>query len=222
MSDLARKREEMVQRQIAARGIADARVLAAMRTVPREQFVPAGLEEFAYDDTPLQIAAGQTISQPYMVAAMIDLVHPDPADRVLEIGTGSGYAAAVLSRTVADVYTVERHEELARAARRRFERLGYSNIHVLHGDGTLGWTDHAPYGAIIVTAGGPRIPDALREQLAIGGHLVIPVGSDRSEQQLLRVTRTGPEAFVEKRVMPVRFVPLVGEAGWGVPSGDYR
>ena len=152
MPDLSALREHMVRDQIAARGIRDGRVLAAMRAIPREAFMPEALAEFAYADNPLPIAEGQTISQPYIVALMTAALRPGPRDRVLEIGTGSGYAAAMLSRVAGQVYTVERHEALANLARRRLRTLGADNVHVLHGDGTLGWPEHAPYDAIIVTA----------------------------------------------------------------------
>src|SRR2546423_12369473 len=176
MLDWTRQRERMVQRQVARRGVRDVRVLEAMREVPREAFVPEGLEEFAYEDSPLPIEAGQTISQPYIVAAMIEAAEVQPGDRALEIGTGSGYAAAVLSQIADQVYTIERHPELAETAKMRFRELGYDNIEVRVGDGTLGWPDAAPFDAIIVTAAGPGIPKPLREQLAIGGRLVVPVG----------------------------------------------
>jgi protein-L-isoaspartate(D-aspartate) O-methyltransferase len=163
-------RENMVRYQIAARGVTDERVLDAMRVVPREAFMPEELAEFAYEDTPLPIEEGQTISQPYIVALMIAAIQPEPQDRVLEIGTGSGYAAAVLSRVVGQVYTVERHEALVDLARRRLRTLGYGNVEVLHGDGSLGWPEHAPYESLIVTAGGPHVPRQLRDQLAVGGY----------------------------------------------------
>ena len=176
----------MVERQIEARGVRHPAVLEAMRTVPREAFLAGELAEFAYEDAPLPIEAGQTISQPYIVALMAAALEPRPGDRLLEIGTGSGYAAAVLSRVAADVYTVERHEELARLAESRMRALGYTNVHVLHGDGTLGWAEHAPYDAIVVAAGGPDAPPALLEQLADGGRLVIPIGATPREQELVR------------------------------------
>ena len=209
----------MVDRQIARRGVRDPRVLAAVRVVPREAFVSEELAEFAYDDTPLPIEAGQTISQPYIVALMIEALLPSPDDRVLEIGAGSGYAAAVLSHAVAEVYAVERHGELAAIARRRLAALGYSNVHVRHGDGSLGWAEHAPYQGIVVAAGGPSIPRALLDQLAIGGRLVMPVGPARL-QQLIRVTRTGATEFVREDLTDVRFVPLIGEQGWSDPLGE--
>ena len=183
-------RQRMIE-QFVARGIRDEAVLAAMRMVPREAFIAGEMAEFAYDDAPLPIDAGQTISQPYIVAAMTAALEPKPGDRVLEIGTGSGYAAAVLSRIAAQVYTIERHAELAEAAARRLRELGYDNVHVHHGDGTLGWPEHAPYDAIVVAAGGPGIPQPLLEQLAVGGRLVIPVGPTPRAQELVRVRRTG-------------------------------
>ena len=203
----------MVQRQIARRGIRDERVLAALRAVPREAFISPELAEFAYDDTPLPIEAGQTISQPYIVALMIEALRPAETDRVLEIGAGSGYAAAVMSRAVGEVYAVERQEELAALAQRRLAALGATNVHVRHGDGSLGWPEHAPYQGIAVAAGGPSIPRALLDQLAIGGRLVMPVGPARL-QQLIRVTRTGEAEYVREDLTDVRFVPLIGEQGW--------
>ena len=170
MPDTSVLRENMVRYQIAARGVSDELVLDAMRAVPREAFMPEELAEFAYEDTPLPIEEGQTISQPYIVALMIAAIQPEPQDRVLEIGTGSGYAAAVLSRVVGQVYTVERHEALVDLARRRLRTLGYGNVEVLHGDGSLGWPEHAPYESLIVTAGGPHVPRQLRDQLAVGGY----------------------------------------------------
>ncbi len=206
----------MVQRQIARRGIRDERVLAALRAVPREAFISPELAEFAYDDTPLPIEAGQTISQPYIVALMFEALRPTETDRVLEIGAGSGYAAAVMSRAVAEVYAVERQEELAALARQRLAALGVTNVHVRHGDGSLGWPEHAPYQGIAVAAGGPTIPRALLDQLAVGGRLVMPVGPARL-QQLIRVTRTGEAEYVREDLSDVRFVPLIGEQGWSDP-----
>jgi len=208
-------RARMVRDQIAARGVRDARVLAAMRRVPREQFLRESLEELAYQDTPLPIESDQTISQPYVVAYMAECLHLRGGERVLEIGTGSGYAAAVLAEIAAEVFTVERYENLAASARERLARLGYANVRVLWGDGTRGWPEHAPYDAIVVAAGGPEVPAALCEQLAIGGRLVIPVGPTARAQQLVRVTRTGEHEFEQDELIPVAFVPLVGEQGWG-------
>jgi protein-L-isoaspartate(D-aspartate) O-methyltransferase len=218
MADTSVLRRNMVQHQIAARGVSDERVLDAMQVVPREAFMPDELGEFAYEDTPLPIEEGQTISQPYIVALMIAAIGPRSDARVLEIGTGSGYAAAVLSRVVGHVYTVERHEPLVDLARRRFRTLGYENVEVLHGDGSLGWPEHAPYDAIIVTAGGPRMPQQLRDQLAVGGRMVIPIGSEPRLQQLVRVTRVTRDRFEEEQLGGVRFVPLVGADAWGEPG----
>jgi protein-L-isoaspartate(D-aspartate) O-methyltransferase len=208
------ERERMVDRQIAGRGIRDPWVLHAMRTVPREAFVPPLMRDWAYVDEPLPIGEGQTISQPYVVAVMAEVVRPTPGDRALEIGTGSGYGAAVLASIVAEVYTIERLAELADTARRRLETLGYRNAHVLHGDGSLGWPEHAPYEAIVVTAGGPRVPDALLDQLAIGGRLIMPVGSAQRYQRLVRVIRTGLADYDYRDMEEVAFVPLIGEQGW--------
>jgi protein-L-isoaspartate(D-aspartate) O-methyltransferase len=207
-------RRRMVRRQIAGRGIGDLRVLAAMEKVPREAFLPDAMREFAYEDTPLPIEEGQTISQPYIVARMAETAHVGPSDRVLEIGAGSGYAAAVLSELAQRVFTIERHPALADLARARLKQLGYHNVEVRTGDGTLGWTEQAPFDAIIATAGGPRIPDSLRAQLAVGGRLVMPVGPTRSAQMLIRLTRTGERTWNEEAIEDVRFVPLIGEEGW--------
>jgi protein-L-isoaspartate(D-aspartate) O-methyltransferase len=213
-SELAKRREQMVARQIEGRGIVDPSLLAAMREVPREAFVSEKYEEYAYDDGPLPILEGQTISQPYVVALMIDALNLKSADRVLEIGTGSGYAAAILSKVAREVYTVERISSLARYARLNLEKLGYDNVHVLQGDGTLGWPEHAPYGGIVVSAGGPNVPAALKEQLAVGGNLVIPIGKQQRAQQLVRVSRINEGKFRESKLGHVRFVPLIGEQGW--------
>ncbi len=204
----------MIRTQIAARGVRDSRVLAAFATVPRERFVADELAEFAYEDAPLPIDAGQTISQPYIVALMAAALELRGGERVLEIGTGSGYAAAVLAQLASEVYTVERHEALAALARRRVEGLGYRNVHVHHGDGTLGWAEHAPYDAIVVAAGGPDVPATLREQLAIGGRLVMPVGATARLQTMVRVRRTGEDTYERETLGECRFVPLVGEEGW--------
>jgi protein-L-isoaspartate(D-aspartate) O-methyltransferase len=214
MKDLSALRRQMVNTQLAARGIRDPDVLEAMSIVPREAFVPADQVQFAYADFPLPIGQGQTISQPYIVALMTEALELAPDEKVLEVGTGSGYAAVVLSRIAKEVYTVERHRKLARAAEARFRQLGCDNIHVHVGDGTLGWVEHAPYDAIVVTAGGPKVPDPLLEQLAIDGRLVIPVGGRPDMQQLVRVRRTSEQRYQREPLGSVRFVPLVGEAGW--------
>jgi protein-L-isoaspartate(D-aspartate) O-methyltransferase len=213
------RRRTMVDHQIAARGVTDTAILDAMRTVPREAFVPADLAAFAYDDRPLPIEAGQTISQPYIVALMIEAAAIRPGDHVLEIGAGSGYAAAVVSRIAARVHAVERHAELADLARARMARLGYRNVVIRAADGTCGWPDQAPFDAILVSAGGPDIPEPLCAQLAIGGRLVMPVGA-ADWQRLIRVTRQGGNAYREEDLAGVSFVPLVGAHGWGPLDDD--
>jgi protein-L-isoaspartate(D-aspartate) O-methyltransferase len=216
--DADERRRDMVERDIASRGVRDPRVLEALRTVPRERFLPERLAEFAYDDTPLPIDEGQTISQPLIVAVMAEAAELEPDSRVLEIGAGSGYGAAVLSRAAAEVWTIERHELLAEQAARRLEELGYDNATVVIGDGTLGLPEQAPFDAVVVTAGGPSIPEALIEQLVDGGRLIIPVGPESRGQRLLRVRRRGDE-FDEEDLGPVRFVPLIGQQGWRNPEG---
>ncbi|HLT92712.1 MAG TPA: protein-L-isoaspartate(D-aspartate) O-methyltransferase [Woeseiaceae bacterium] len=207
----AARRREMVAQQIAARGIRSERVLEAMRTVPREEFVPENLRHLAYENSPLPIGSGQTISQPYIVAYMIDALALEGGEKVLEVGAGSGYAAAVLSRIAGVVYAIERLPELAERAAATLRRLGYDNVHVRQGDGTRGWPEHAPYDAIVVAAGGTSVPPALKEQLAIGGRLVIPVGRDNWCQELVAITRRAEDAYDEKPLAPVRFVPLISD-----------
>ncbi len=208
------EREDMVRAQILARGIRDERVLHAFRSVPRELFLPPELWEFAYQDSPLPIEQGQTISQPYIVAMMTIALKLGPDDKVLEIGTGSGYAAAILAKVARQVYTVERHQELARLAARRLAELGLGNVLTHHGDGSLGWSEHAPYDAIVVAAGGPDVPRALLDQLNVGGRLVMPVGEGRELQKMVRVTRRGNDSFEREELGDVRFVPLIGAQGW--------
>src|SRR5208282_1199631 len=225
--DFAKLRDAMVDHHIADRGVRSPPVLDAMRIVPREAFLPEHLREFAYEDSPLPIAEGQTISQPYIVALMTEALALEGGERVLEIGTGSGYAAVVLSRIARDVYTVERIGQLAEKAAAALADLGYVNVHVLHADGTRGWPDHAPYDAIVVAAGGPEVPESLKAQLKIGGRLVIPVGIDRRVQELVRVTRMSETQYKTDDLADVRFVPLVGEEGWaseegGSVSSQYR
>ncbi len=214
-------RAEMVQRNIAGRGVRDELVLEAMGKVPRELFLPKNLREFAYEDSPLPIAGEQTISQPYIVAFMAEALLLKGGERVLEIGAGSGYAAAVLSQIAADVYTVERLGQLADKAAATLADLGYDNVHVLHGDGTKGWPEHAPYDAIVVAAGGPQVPESLKQQLKVGGRLVIPVGADQLAQELVRVTRISRDTYRSEDIADVRFVPLIGEQGWSA-SGESR
>lgn len=214
MPGFRQARETMVEHQIAARGVKDEAVLQAMRQVPRENFVAPGYEDAAYDDGALPIGEGQTISQPYVVALMIEAAGLKPGDRVLEVGAGSGYAAAVMSRIAGSVYAIERHASLAEAAAARFAQLGYFNIQLSTGDGTRGWSENAPFDAILVSAGGPAVPAALKSQLQVGGKLVIPVGSGRGPQHLMKITRTTAETFEEEDLGKVMFVPLVGEGGW--------
>jgi protein-L-isoaspartate(D-aspartate) O-methyltransferase len=214
MRDLDMRREIMIERDLKGRGIYDPAVLAAMREVPRQEFVRPELLEQAYEDHPLPINEGQTISQPYMVAYMAESLELAPTDRVLEIGTGSGYSAAVLSRLAAEVYTVEHFAGLAASAGERLQRLGYDNVRIFVGDGTLGWPEHAPYDAIVVTAGAPRVPEPLLEQLIIGGRLTVPVGPSHFVQSLVRVRRVKTDEYKQENLMAVQFVPLIGAAGW--------
>ncbi len=199
----------MVETQIVARGVRDPRVLAAMREVPRHLFVDPAQREHAYEDHPLPIAGNQTISQPYIVALMTELAEITPGERVLEIGTGSGYQSAVLSRLAREVYSIEIVPELARASGERLRRLGYGNVSVKEGDGYRGWSEHAPFDAIIVTAAPDRIPQPLLDQLAPGGRMVIPVGSFFQELKVLSKDKNGK--ISEKDILPVRFVPMTGE-----------
>lgn len=201
-------RRRMVERDIAGRGIRSPLVLAAMREVPRERFVPERHREAAYEDAPLPIPGGQTISQPYIVAVMIEALELTGGERVLDVGTGSGYAAAVLSRIVDHVFTIERHENLAETAGQQFLELGYDNITSCHGDGRLGWPEHAPFDAIVVAAATREVPDALLQQLTVGGRMVIPVGR-ATHQTLTLVTRVAPDRFERRKLESVRFVPLV-------------
>ncbi len=207
-TNFAAARERMVSEQIEARGVVDARVLAALRRVPRHEFVPEEELARAYRDGPLPIGHGQTISQPYVVAVMTELAAPGADDRVLEIGTGSGYQAAVLAELAGQVYSIEIVEPLARSAAATLERLGY-DVRVRHGDGYRGWPEAAPFDAIVVTAAPERVPPALLEQLAEGGRLVIPVGDLQQELEVHRRTADGIEV---ERVFAVRFVPMTGEA----------
>jgi protein-L-isoaspartate(D-aspartate) O-methyltransferase len=218
--DYSRRREAMVANHIAARGVHSQLVLEAMQAVPRELFLPEHLREFAYHDSPLPIAEGQTISQPYIVALMTDALGLKGGEKVLEIGTGSGYAAAVLAHIAREVYTVERIGQLAEKAAGVLSEQGYTNVHVLHGDGTRGWEEHAPYDAIVVAAGGPEVPESLKSQLKIGGRLVIPVGADRAFQELVRVTRLSELRYKTEDIADVRFVPLLGAEGWAAPAQE--
>ena len=202
-------RQRMAQGQVRARGINDPAVLEAMGTVPRHRFVPEAMRPYAYTDGPVRIGYGQTISQPYIVALMTELVEPDDSMRVLEIGTGSGYQAAILAEIVDEVYTIEIVPKLGESAAALLRELGYDNIHTRVGDGFHGWPEHAPFDAIVVTAAPDEIPQPLLDQLAVGGRLVIPVG--RGSQDLVRVTRTD-DGYRRESITPVRFVPMTGKA----------
>lgn len=208
------QRTMMVRRQLKGRRIKDVAVLRAMAAVPRERFVLDKYRSLAYANSPLPILEDQTISQPYIVAFMLETLDLRPTDRVLEIGTGSGYASAVLSRIVAEVYTVERHEMLVEYAKTRIRNLGYSNVCFKHDDGTLGWQEFAPYDAILVSAGGPSVPSLLKDQLEIGGRLVMPVGDATHFQTLVLVVRHDETEFQYEELGDVSFVPLVGTEGW--------
>jgi protein-L-isoaspartate(D-aspartate) O-methyltransferase len=212
LEDHERDRERMVRMQIEARGVRDPRVLEAMRAVPRHLFVPGHVIGSAYRDAPLPIGQGQTISQPYIVALMTELLELKGEEKVLEIGTGSGYQAAILGQLAAQVITVERIPQLAQEASELLVQLGYDNVHVKVGDGTLGWPDDAPYDAVIVTAASPQIPEPLKGQLTDGGRLVAPVGP-RWTQELVRVRRRG-DRYHSETLLGVAFVPLIGEHGW--------
>jgi len=201
-----------IDEQLVARGVTDRRVLDAMRRVPREAFVPDDARSQAYADRALPIGAGQTISQPYMVASMIEALRLTGGERVLEVGAGCGYQAAVLGELAREVFTIERVPELAEAARARLAALGYTNVHVIVGDGTLGSELHAPFAAILVAAGAPRAPEALKRQLSDGGRLVIPIGP--SDQQWVTVITRAGDQFVESKGIGCVFVPLIGEDGW--------
>lgn len=218
MLERNRLRDRMVDVQIAGRGIRDAKVLDAMRAVPREAFVDPRYKAFAYDDSPLPIGEQQTISQPYVVAMMIEAVEVGECDRVLEVGSGSGYAAAVLSLIVAEVFAIERLGSLVETARPRLRDLGYENIHLHSGDGSLGWPEARPFDAILVAAGSPIVPPSLKEQLAVGGRLVIPVGKADRGQALLKITRVSENEYIEDDLGPVSFVPLIGASGWSEES----
>jgi protein-L-isoaspartate(D-aspartate) O-methyltransferase len=214
MTDFAALREAMVARQIEGRGIGDPRLLEAMRAVPREAFVAEHLAGHAYEDSPLPIEADQTISQPYTVALMIEAAGIGPGSKVLEIGAGSGYAAAVIGRIAREVIAIERHGALAVLAAQRMARLGYDNVRIVHGDGSAGMIDEAPFDAILAAASGSHVPEVLKRQLAVGGTLVMPVGEPGALQILEKVRRTKSGSFVEESLGAVRFVPLIGAEGW--------
>lgn len=206
-------RERMIQTHLRSRGVRDRRVLAAMADVPRERFVGRGMQEFAYEDSPLPIEEGQTISQPYVIARMLEAARIGERDNVLDVGTGSGYSAALMGRLARHVHTVERVASLAAQARERFEAMDAANVEVHVGDGSTGWPSAAPFDAIVVAAGAPEPPEALRAQLVVGGRLVIPVG-DAGVQELLLIRRLDERRFRTESLGAVMFVPLVGEQGW--------
>jgi protein-L-isoaspartate(D-aspartate) O-methyltransferase len=213
-----RRRGAMVQTQIADRGVRNPAVLAAMQRVPREDFLPASLQGSAYADRALPIEAGQTLSQPYIVARMLEAAELGPRDRVLEVGAGSGYSTAVLALLAGHIVAIERHAELAALARARLQRLGHLHVEVHCADGSVGWPALAPYDAILVDAGGPQVPPALREQLALGGRLVMPVGDSVDFQHLVKLTRRAAGTFDRELLDAVAFVPLVGAQGWAADA----
>ena len=209
VTDYAAQRERMVKEQIVMRGVVDERVLTALRKVPREEFVPEDVRTESYMDGPLPIGYGQTISQPYVVAFMTEKLQPQRQDRVLEIGTGSGYQAALLGELVADVYSIEIVEPLAKTAEATLQRLGYKNVHVKAGDGYKGWPEHAPFDSIIVTCAPERVPQPLVDQLKEGGRMIIPVGAKFAQELYLLEKKDG--RLEQSAVLPVRFVPMAGE-----------
>ena len=221
LNELVASRQRMVAEQIYARGVRDKHVLNAMSKVRREAFIPRKFRAMAYEDTPLPIAEGQTISQPYIVAFMVEALQLQGNERVLEIGTGSGYAAAILGEITTHIYTIERVGQLAETAASNLMDEGYENVHVLHADGTLGWAEHAPFDAILVSAGAPVVPESLKNQLATGGRMVIPVGSNERAQELVRITRQEKGQFDREDLADVRFVPLIGEEGWEADEPIY-
>ena len=214
LTDFKAEREAMVQRQLKSRGITEAQILDAFLEVPREAFVSPGYAHLAYGNHPLPIESGQTISQPYIVALMIEAARIDAGDKVLEVGAGSGYAAAVISRIAARVIGIERQHELVEVARGRLERLGYDNVEIVEGDGTKGWPDQAPYDAILAAASGSHVPQPWVDQLAEGGCIVMPIGEPGWVQQLVKVTKGPGGKLIREDLGGVRFVPLIGEEGW--------
>ena len=213
MKNYSIARRRMVEEQVIARGVRDPRVISAMLQVPRHKFVEEAMESQAYQDAPLPIGEKQTISQPYMVAVMSEALALDGTDKVLEVGTGSGYQAAVLALLADRVFSLERIPALARRARKALDACGYSKVNIRLADGTLGWQEMAPFDAIMVTAGAPFVPQGYLDQLAVGGRLVIPVG-DLTNQMLMRITRMSETEFKEEQLLGCRFVPLVGNHGW--------
>jgi len=219
MIDFAAECEAMVERQLRRRGITEPDILDAFRAVPREAFVGEKYEHLAYGDHPLPIEAGQTISQPYIVALTIQAAEIKPGNKVLEVGAGSGYAAAVISRIAGKVIGMERHHDLVDVARERLKRLGYDNVEIVEGDGTRGCPDEAPFDAIVAAASGSHVPKAFLEQLADGGRIVMPVGEPGWVQELVKVTKQDDGTLMQQKLGGVRFVPLIGEEGWSGPRG---
>jgi protein-L-isoaspartate(D-aspartate) O-methyltransferase len=213
LKDYTISRRRMVEEQVIDRGVTDPRVINAMLKVPRHNFVEEALAGKSYQDAPLPIGEKQTISQPYMVAVMSEALMLDGTETVLEVGTGSGYQAAVLALLAERVFSLERIPSLARSARKALDSNGFSKVNIRLADGTLGWLDKAPFDAIIVTAGAPQVPQEYLKQLAVGGRLVIPVG-DRESQVLMRITRVGENDYKEEKMLGCRFVPLIGNHGW--------
>ncbi|MEO8455100.1 MAG: protein-L-isoaspartate(D-aspartate) O-methyltransferase [Sphingomicrobium sp.] len=214
MPDYGTQREAMVERQLKRRGISEQQIVEAFRAVPREAFVGTDYAHLAYGDHPLPIEAGQTISQPYIVALMIQAAGMKPGDKVLEVGAGSGYAAAVISRIVGKVIGIERQHDLVEIARQRLERLGYANVEIIEGDGTRGCPEQAPFDAILAAASGSHVPKPWIEQLADGGRIVMPVGDPNWAQELIKVTKAPDGKLIQENLGAVRFVPLIGEEGW--------
>jgi len=214
MTDFTREREAMVERQLRRRGITEPDILDAFRAVPREAFIGEEYAHLAYGDHPLPIEAGQTISQPYIVALMIQAAAIKPGDRVLEVGAGSGYAAAIIGQIAQKVTAIERQHELIEVARERLRRLRYGNVKIVEGDGTKGWRDEAPYDAILAAASGSHVPRPLIEQLAPNGRIVMPIGDPGRVQELIKVTKQEDGILKQESLCGVRFVPLIGEEGW--------
>jgi len=215
MSDFDTLRERMIDRQIAARGLDDPGLLAAFRAVPRERFVGAEFAAYAYQDFPLPIESGQTISQPYIVALTIYAAGIKPGDSVLEVGAGSGYAAAVIGQIASEVIAIERHHQLVGIAQQRMRQLGYANVRIVEGDGTLGWPENAPYDAIVAAASGSHVPQSWIAQLKPGGRIVVPLGAPQSVQSLIKVTKGEDGTLKREDLGGVRFVPLIGAEGFG-------
>ena len=213
-TDFAAEREAMIERHLVNRGIREQPIIEAFRQVPREKFVAEEYEHLAYGDHPLPIEAGQTISQPYIVALMIQAAEIKPGDKVLEIGAGSGYAAAVISRIAEKVVAIERQHDLVEVASERLQRLGYDNVRIVEGDGTRGCPDEAPFDAILAAASGSHVPEPLLAQLALGGRIVMPIGSPGWVQELVKVTKQDGGVLKQENLGGVRFVPLIGEEGW--------